>query len=101
MLKSFFRNMKAWYDIDRVGWKSVLVYRLQALIWGSASIFSTITGFVIVTVIYAVSSGIPGWSYFQLLALTAMANISGGTLSYFVSIYGMIKQMRTGGIDIL
>ena len=95
------RNLKAWYKVDRTGWKSVLVYRLQALIWGSASIFSTITGFVIVTVIYGVSSGIPGWSYFQLLALTSLSNIAGGFFSYFVSIYGTVRQMRNGGLDVL
>jgi ABC-2 type transport system permease protein len=100
MLKQFLRNLRAWYNLDMMGWKSVLVYRLQAIIWGSASVTSTITGFVIVTVVYSVSSGIPGWSYFQLLALTSLANITGGVFTYCVSIYSTVKSMRNGKLDV-
>jgi ABC-2 type transport system permease protein len=101
MKKSILRNLKMYRALDSMGWKEMLVYRLQMLVWLFGSIFSTISGFVIVTVIYGVSSGIPGWSYFQLLALTSIANIAGGFLAYYVSIYGMVQKMRTGGIDMM
>ncbi len=101
MMKSIFRNLKMYHKLDMMGWKELLVYRLQMLVWLVGSIFSTITGFVIVTVIYGVSSGIPGWSYFQLLALTSIANMAGGFLAYYVSIYSMVAKMRNGGIDMM
>jgi len=101
MPNSILHNLKAWSRIESTGWKSLFTYRFQIALWGLASLFSTITGFIIVTVVYHVSSGLPGWSYFQLLALTSLANIAGGMLSYYAQIYSIVKKMRTGEIDAL
>ncbi len=100
-MKSILRNLKLYHKLDLMGWKEIGVYRLQVLVWLIGGVFSTITGFVIVTVIYGVSAGIPGWSYFQLLALTSIANMAGGFLAYYVSIYSMVSKMRNGGIDMM
>jgi ABC-2 type transport system permease protein len=101
MIRSMLRSARMYHKLDLMGWKEILIYRLQMLVWFVGSIFSTITGFVIVTVIYGVSAGIPGWSYFQLLALTSIANMAGGVLAYYVSIYTMVSKMRNGGIDMM
>jgi ABC-2 type transport system permease protein len=101
MMKSILRNMKMYHKLNLMGWKEILIYRLQTLVWFMGSIFSTITGFVIVTVIYSVSSGITGWSYFQLLALTSIANMAGGFLAYYFAPYMTISKMRNGGIDMM
>jgi ABC-2 type transport system permease protein len=101
MIRQMLRNLKMYRKLDEMGWKEILIYRLQTAVWLVGSIFSTIAGFVIVTVIYGVSAGIPGWSYFQLLALTSIANIAGGFLAYYVSIYSMVGKMRNGGIDMM
>ena len=44
MRRKIIRGIKNWYHIDQTGWKAMFTYRLQALVWGSASAFSTLTG---------------------------------------------------------
>jgi ABC-2 type transport system permease protein len=86
--------------IQKYGWVSMLAYRLQVIMWIVTSSFSTIMSYAVVTVIYNVSSGIPGWSYFQLLALSATANLMYGVSFYLVNPYNTAKSLRTGGIDV-
>ncbi len=78
---------------------SFLVYRTQALVWIVVSVFSTISGFISVSVIYQVSSGIPGWSYAQMLALVALANIVFGFINFMINPQNLVRSLRNGGFD--
>ena len=100
MMHGISRNARLFMRIQKYDWTSRLAYRLQFIMWVVSSSFSTIVSYAVVTVIYSVSSGIPGWGYFQLLALSATANLMYGVSLYFVNPYNTARSLRTGGIDV-
>jgi ABC-type uncharacterized transport system permease subunit len=52
-----------------------------------------------VSVIYSVSSGVPGWGYFQLLALGGLVQLTSGSIAFLVSPRSLVRIMRNGGLD--
>ncbi len=55
--------------------------------------------YVAVAVIYGISPGIAGWSYYQMLFLVSTSVIAVNVVSYFIE-FGYINQLlRYGGID--
>lgn len=79
--------------------KYFMIYRLQSAIWLAYAGFTSLYGLITLTVIYSVSSGIAGWSYFQILALSATATIVLGVLYTVMNPWQMVESMRTGGMD--
>ncbi len=78
--------------------KAYLTYRVRFL----ASLLSTGVGFatqiLAITVIYTVSSGVPGWSYLQLLFLSFLSSLTFTFLGYF-NIYSLPGMLRRGRYD--
>ncbi|MCL5112380.1 MAG: ABC-2 family transporter protein [Candidatus Marsarchaeota archaeon] len=94
------RNMKFFLLSQKYNWKSFFVaYRAQAITWTVIQGIGTLATIISISVIYSVSSGLPGWTYFQLLALSAIAQISGGILWYFINPTYIANSMRGGGLD--
>ena len=80
-------------------WKGFFVYRTQLVIWMAYSLVNLAYSYIAVAVIYGVSSGIAGWSYYQMLFLVSVSVIALNALSYLVE-FGYINQLlRYGGID--
>ncbi len=80
-------------------WRGFLVYREQAAMWLIYSIINTAYSYITVAVIYAVSSGIAGWSYYQMLFLVSTATIVMNALYYNVNINWLMDLLRRGGMD--
>jgi ABC-type uncharacterized transport system permease subunit len=51
------------------------------------------------TVIYNVSSGFPGWSYYQMLILSSTVGMVIAAIGYNVNSGGVIRSMRQGMLD--
>jgi ABC-2 type transport system permease protein len=80
-------------------WRGWLIYKEQAAMWLIYSFFSVVYSYLTVTVIYGVSSGIAGWSYFQMLFLVSTATMVMNTLYYTVNIWWLTNLLRRGGMD--
>lgn len=79
-------------------WKSFFIYRLQAFISLVSSVVSLLTSVLAITVIYDISSGIPHWSYYQLLFLSVLSNLTFSIISYF-NFYYIPRALRQGDLD--
>ena len=92
-------NIKYFLLCQKYHWKELFVYRSQALVWlivGSSILLFT---YLPVTIIYNVSSGIPGWTYFQLLLLSSTSGFVMELVWYFVLPWGIVNGMRVGEFD--
>ncbi len=81
-------------------WKDRLQYRMQFAVFVAYSSLVPITSYVFVTVLYSVSGGIPGWSYYQLMFLTSVNNTAIAVLYYLFSIRGTYDKLKKGDLDI-
>ncbi len=79
--------------------KYFLIYRLQSAIWIVYSAFTSLYGLITLTIIYSVSSGIAGWSYYQILALSSTATIAVSVLYVVINPWMMVQNMREGRMD--
>lgn len=79
--------------------KYFMVYRLQSAIWLIYSAFTNFYGLITLTIIYGVSSGIAGWSYFQILALSGTVTMVVNVLYTVVNPWAMVQDMREGRMD--
>ncbi len=80
-------------------WRQFLVYREQAAMWLTYSLFGVLYSYLTISVIYNVSSGISGWSYYQMLFLVSTSNMILGAVYYNVNIWWLMDLLRRGGID--
>jgi len=80
-------------------WKSFFAYRTQSLLWLFYSAFTGIFSFITMTVIYNVSSGFPGWNYYQMLILSSTVGMVIAAIVYNVNSWGIIRSMRRGMLD--
>jgi len=80
-------------------WKSFFAYRTQSLLWLLYSSFTGIFSFITMTVIYNVSSGFPGWNYYQMLILSSTVGMVIAAIVYNVYSWGTISSMRRGMLD--
>ncbi len=92
-------NLKMYLLSQLYAWRSFAVYRTQAVVWFVVNAMSSVASFITITIIYNVSSGIPGWSYFQLLALSSLANIALSVMNYNLTPRQVAKQLRLGALD--
>jgi len=82
-------------------WKSLFAYRFESVIWLIYSTFSEIFALIAITVIYTVSSGIAGWSYYQMLFLSAAATMVLEAIYYNIETGNTVSRLRNGGYDTL
>jgi ABC-2 type transport system permease protein len=80
-------------------WKDFFVYRTQVAIWMVYSLINLFYGYVTISVIYSVSSGIAGWSYYQMLFLVSTGALVFNTLNYVIMPDWTNQLLRRGGID--
>jgi len=93
-------NSIKYYLINQVyEWKSFFAYRADSLLWLFYSAFEGIFSFITITVIYYVSSGFPGWSYYQMLILSSTVGMVIAAIEYNVNSVSVIGSMRSGMLD--
>jgi len=99
-MNRFMENLNFIVETQKMAWKSFLVYRAQASVWSIAYALNIVNMVVAITVIYSVSSGIPGWTYFQILALSSLATMVLGIVNYFIASWNLVDQLRRGMLDL-
>ncbi len=83
-----------------LGTKSFLTYRAQAALWVVVNFLPPVFAFITIGIIYNVSAGIAGWTYYQMLLLSATTILLNSLINTVVSPYPVVRKMLTGGIDI-
>ncbi|MCL4371887.1 ABC-2 family transporter protein [Candidatus Marsarchaeota archaeon] len=99
MLESVSRNLKMYYASQKILWKDIAIYRTQFAVWIFVFMLSTVASVVTITIIYDVSSGVAGWSYYQMLVVSSLANMMIGMVLYNISPQRLAKTMRNGQFD--
>lgn len=74
-------------------------YRTSSLMYTIYNTFLTISTFITISVVYYVSSGIAGWSYYQLMFLAATMNIGVSILWNILGAGNLSTQLLKGGVD--
>ena len=95
----FMRNIMLYLSSQKYGFKEFFFYRAQAISWAIVQGLGSVGTLVFVSVVYSVSSGLPGWSYYQLLALGGISQLTGGLLAASVNPRNLVRIMRNGGLD--
>ena len=95
----FVENIKYFMLCQKYNWKSFFTYRLQSLIWMIVSGFNVLIIYIPITIIYTISSGIPDWTYFQLLLLSSTASFVLDSVWYLIVPREIVNSMRTGELD--
>ncbi|VVB77393.1 ABC-2 family transporter protein [uncultured archaeon] len=93
------REIKFFITCQRYNWLSFLAYRMQAFVWLSLNALFILYGILTVTIIYGVSSGISGWSYYQMLFLIGTTGITVNAVWYLCNPNGLVRQLRSGKLD--
>jgi len=79
--------------------KSFFAYRDQAVIWLVFSIWQAIISLITITIIYSVSAGISGWSYYQVLFLSQLGIVSLNIIYVLFDPGIAVQNLRYGGVD--
>ncbi len=79
--------------------KIFFLYRTQAWLWVGQAVLSLFFSFIAITVIYSISSGIAGWSYWQLLFLTYLISLTFGIASFVANPSHVPYTLRNGQLD--
>lgn len=98
-MSTFADNLNFFINGHKMKWKTFLTYRTQAALWIFAEAITIINSIVAITVIYTVSSGIPGWSYFQVLALSGIAAMMLNSAQYLMNPWDIVNRLRIGELD--
>ncbi len=95
----FIDNINFFVNVQKIAWKGFWTYREQFIFWTIANSLVILNSFIAITVIYSISSGIPGWSYFQVLALSGITTMAIGVIDYLISPLAVVDRLRTGKMD--
>ena len=76
------------------------VYRGQFILWLAYAIIGVFFTYASISIIYGISSGIPGWNYYQMLALSATSTMLLGFVEIFVFLNAVNWQLLDGVYDI-
>jgi ABC-2 type transport system permease protein len=87
----------AWVWVYR--FKTFFTYRGQVAIWFTYSSLTSFYSLITMSIIYSVSSGVPGWSYFQILVLSYMVTVAMNILYFTIDPWDLVREMRFGGLD--
>ncbi|MGC9099584.1 MAG: ABC-2 family transporter protein [Candidatus Micrarchaeia archaeon] len=99
MFESISRNAKMYLASQKYKLRRFFIYRMQAFTWLIAFMLGSTYQIVVATVIYTSSSGINGWTYYQMLALGGLANIFAGIMLFTLSPHNLGRLMRNGQLD--
>ncbi|EQD33499.1 ABC transporter permease protein, partial [mine drainage metagenome] len=94
------RDARIFMLMQHYMWKEILAYRISSLFLMFAIALGPLINFVFITIIYTVSNGIGGWSYYQLLMLSGVSSVAISMMYYFVQPWNLTNLMRDGGLDI-
>ena len=92
-------SIRFYLGSEYFAWKTAIAYRVSTVLWLIYSTFSEIYTLIAITVIYTVSSGIAGWSYYQMLLLSAAATMVLEAIYYHIESRMVVNKMRNGGYD--
>ncbi len=99
MSEGFIRNVRVYLALQKIQWKEQLSYRASFVIYLVFFLLLALQNFVAITIIYGVSSGILGWSYYQMLALTSTATLLFCIIVYTVDPNWLVEELTKGSLD--
>lgn len=80
-------------------WKSLAIYRTQFVFQIFYSAIGPVVTYFFISIIYTVTAGIPGWSFYQLLFLSSLVGVVSPAVSYFSTPAGVLRSLRNGLLD--
>lgn len=98
-MNGFLRNIGYFLVSQKYGFKSLFAYRAQMVLWSIDSLFNILSAVIPIIAIYSVSSGISGWSYYQMLLLTGASTMMMGFIYLLISGWQIVQSMQKGAID--
>ncbi len=93
------RNLMLMLSTQLYEWRSIAAYRAQLLVNALFSAVNIIVVVVFIAVIYQVSAGFSGWTFYQLLLLASTAGMAGGLLTYVIDISYISDLLMNGDLD--
>jgi ABC-type uncharacterized transport system permease subunit len=99
MFDNTLKNVRMYYHSQKVQWKEISIYRTQFIVWILVFMLGTISSIITITIIYSISNGIAGWSYYQMLLVSSLANMMIGFVNYNISPHRLARTMRNGQFD--
>ncbi len=93
------KNISYFLTSQKYNFKSLFAYREQTILWSLDSIFTVLSAIIPVIAIYSVSSGINGWSYYQMLLLTGASTMMMGIVYMLISGWQVVQAMQVGSVD--
>jgi ABC-2 type transport system permease protein len=80
-------------------WKSLAIYRVQFIFQIFYSAIGPVVTYFFISVIYTVTKGLPGWSFYQLLFLSSLVGVVSPAVSYLATPAGILRSLRNGLLD--
>lgn len=99
-MTNFAENIRYFLVSQKYALKSLFAYRLQASLWMLNGVIQALGTLLPIFAIYQVSSGITGWSFYQIMLLSGATSLAVGTIFFLVQGWEIIQAMQKGGIDI-
>ncbi len=81
-------------------WKSFLYYRTQFFFYLVYAAVSPLASLLFVYVVYSVSAGVPGWSFYQLLFLSGVVGMLSSLVPYICNPSGLVYALRYGTFEV-
>jgi ABC-2 type transport system permease protein len=79
--------------------KAFFFYRLQSVFYLMQNFITVIVTLVSVSVVYSISSGFAGWSYYQMLFLTNLSGLTFGIVAFIANPGALPRTLREGKLD--
>lgn len=99
MIARFRRDLHLLRLFQIYTWKMAMAYRLQYMFWFLNYVLQVVMTFIFITIVYQVSNGIGGWSYPQMILLSATTMIVLGFAKYFIDIGWVGQSLINGNFD--
>ena len=94
------RSIGYFFNSEYYRFKALFAYRLQGIVWLFYSVLNVVNSVIAISVIYSISTGIAGWSYYQMLLLAGSTNMAVALLLMLPGGgWTLISNLRRGGAD--
>ncbi|MDE1761566.1 MAG: ABC-2 family transporter protein [Candidatus Micrarchaeota archaeon] len=94
------RDLRLFYLSQIYSFKGELTYRVSFALWSINTFVGIFLSYLFITIMYSLSAGIAGWSYYDMLMLSATTIIISNVVQYVINVYSTGRMLLVGGLDI-
>lgn len=98
-LNEIAESVRIFYLMQLYAWKGVVAYRLQFIIGFLDYVGYPISTLIFVYLLYSLSSGIGGWSFYQMVFLAGTISIVRFGTKYLVKPSNLVNALQSGEVD--